>query len=89
MFSVSAGAAPSSTVLRATGRLTLTLNALGFYRIRHQWSDTARESLEDNLGEIVMTIESAPNRRSEERQARHLRELQEARDAHGLRSFRC
>ena len=65
----------------ATGRQTLTLNAPGIYRIRHQWSDTVHKSLEDKLGEVVMAIEGAPDRISEERQARHPRELQEARES--------
>lgn len=66
---------------QATGRLTLTLSAPGFYRIKHQWADTARASLEDRLGELVMAIESAPGLISEERRARHSREVREARDA--------
>lgn len=65
----------------ATGRLSLTLNAPGFYRIRRQWSDTARKSLEDKLGEVVLAIESAPDAISAERRARAHRELQEAREA--------
>ena len=40
-----------------------------------------RKNLEDKLGEVVMAIEGAPDRISEERQARHPRELQEARES--------
>jgi hypothetical protein len=53
----------------------------GFYGIKHQWSDTARLSLEDKLGEIVMAIQSMPDLISEERHARHPRELQEVRES--------
>lgn len=64
-----------------TGRLTLTLSAPGFYRIKHQWSDTARNSLEDKLGEIVLAMENVPGLISEERQARQIRQVREAREA--------
>lgn len=66
---------------RATGRLILTISAPGFYRIRHQWTDTARADLEKRLGEIVLAIESAPDLISEARRAQHLREVREAREA--------
>lgn len=65
----------------ATGRLTLTLSAPRFYRIKHQWSDTARNSLEEKLGEIAIAMENVPSLISEEREARNIREVREARSA--------
>ncbi len=65
----------------ATGRITLTLSAPGFYRIKHQWSDTERKALEDKLGEIVVAMDGVPGLISEERQARNIREIREARKA--------
>ena len=64
-----------------SGRVTLRLSAPGFYRLDRQWSDTAKKTLEERLGEAVATIESLPVRISAERETRHVAEMRRARAA--------
>ena len=64
-----------------TERLELTLSAPGFYRLGRQWSDTAKRTLEERLGEVILTIESLPGLISAEREAEYRDELRRARAA--------